>query len=782
MRRAVETFAGESPRTSPRLLPDSASQSAINARLLDGDLTAWRHFSTEKNLAGSGPVLTIAKIGPTEWMSWTAEVDVARGITPGDTTYRTYLTAPGFYAQPRFTNLALATTGAEPYPVTTRPLGVPAPDTPPTLAVGVDPNATTFSVNTLDEGNVLSTSWVKSADRGGSTAAIVYQRATAGNPAPCYALQYDEIHNEGEQPYCYRNFGTEAATVVHASVDFMCDRSTDYMQAILQMVSSLAGYGIQIRYQQGLLLIHTSSGWSPYAVAEAARVAAAGVTAGLWYTLTADISTNGDGTKTVVAGLYLGSAQIATVTATVNAAFGNYFGFTNGTGDDAADIYETNYDNLLVQAGGPSGYVPSNLATSYVYTFVNDLAQESAPSLPSNTVLRPDGIAVTVTTPTGIPTGVDTAYGIATKRIYRAVTGSSGTAYQFVAEVPLAQADYIDTLTDSELGEVLPSDNWALPPTDLEGILALPNGVMAGFAKNQLCLSAQNHPHAWPVEYRLNTDTDIVGIANIDTTVVIGTQSFVYIASGNDPANYSMAKFEVPYAAAAKLSFTYLTGLGVVFAGTDGLMAVAGPGQVRNLTERVFTLRQWRALAPSSIRAVAHNDIYWMFYTSVAGEKGCFAIDMKDTGFGVVPMSFHATAAWVDPLTDKLFLVLDSLNEPDDGALPDPPMGVAYTTGTTIFEFEGNSAQSLTYRWRSKLWLLERPATMSVAQVRAGDYDNLVVRYFGDGEELAGSGVVTGQTEYLVGGDDTYRSVEIEITGTSTVRSVQVAEDMLELS
>ena len=35
---------------------------------------------------------------------------------PGDTTYRTYLTSPDLYSEPRFTNYALATTGAEPFP------------------------------------------------------------------------------------------------------------------------------------------------------------------------------------------------------------------------------------------------------------------------------------------------------------------------------------------------------------------------------------------------------------------------------------------------------------------------------------------------------------------------------------------------------------------------------------------------------------------------------------------------------------------------------------------
>ena len=142
---------------------------------------------------------------------------------------------------------------------------------------------------------------------------------------------------------------------------------------------------------------------------------------------------------------------------------------------------------------------------------------------------------------------------------------------------------------------------------------------MVGFRRNQLCFSAQNRPHAWPVRYRLNTDTDIVGIGNIDATVVIGTQSFPYVASGNDPAAYSMAKFEVPQACVSKRSFAYLTGIGVVFASPDGLIAVSGVGQVRNLTESIFTREQWQALEPESIVAVAHDDVYHFYYGTDTG-------------------------------------------------------------------------------------------------------------------------------------------------------------------
>jgi hypothetical protein len=394
-------------------------------------------------------------------------------------------------------------------------------------------------------------------------------------------------------------------------------------------------------------------------------------------------------------------------------------------------------------------------------------------------VLRPDGLSVTVTTPVAIPSGISTDYGINRKRIYRAATGNLGTVFRFVTEINLATADYIDELTDSELGETLPSELWALPPADLQGILALPNGTMAGFSKNQLCLSAQNYPHAWPVEYRLNTDTGIVGIGNVDTTVVIGTESFVYIASGNDPAAYSMAKLEVPYACVSKRSFAYLTGIGVVFAGPDGLMAVSGPGQVRNLTDPVFTREQWQALNPSSIRGVSHNDVYWMFWES-GSLRGCYGLDMKSTGAGVVQMAFHASAAHVDPIEDKMYLVLDEDNEPDDVLLPEPAAPPVHIDGRTIFEFEGDPVTRMNYRWRSKLWLLEHPTWMSVFQVRAESYDNILLRIYGDGVQVEDL-VIESETEFVVSAVDAYTTLEVEVLGSSPIRVIQGAEDIKEL-
>ena len=85
----------------------------------------------------------------------------------------------------------------------------------------------------------------------------------------------------------------------------------------------------------------------------------------------------------------------------------------------------------------------------------------------------------------------------------------------------------------------------------------------------------------------------------------------------------------------------------------------------------------------------------------------------------------------------------------------------------------------MNYRWRSKLWLAP-PTAFSVAQVRAEDYDNLLVRFYANGAQLYET-VVAQETEFVLPMADSATQFEIEILGTSPVRVVQMAEDVQEL-
>lgn len=620
MQVGTDSFRGELPRLTPRALPDNASQDATNARLVTGDATAWQQLLLAKSLAMTAPVGTIAKIGPDgDWMSFEGDVDVARGIIPGDTTYRTYLTGPEF-DRPQWTNLDMATTGSEPFPVLTRPLGVPAPDTAPTVTAGIDPNSTTFNVDVIDEGGQFDSWTVQSPSTdtftGGYTSLCVAE-PSFGRPSPSYSLRgANNNFQNGVQAFMHKDFGTTNCTVVRTVIDFLMssDVTPGYIGSFGVFVQATAdGGGIFIgghNQDSGQMFMQLATQYSSYGMTLLKLVGGIPWTIDQWYTMEVTNVTNADGTQTITVSVYLGSVQITGMQITGTFTTGTHVGFLSQQTQDG----KTYYDNILVQGSGSTGYVPVNTATSYVYRFTNDVNESSAPSFASATVLRPDGVSTTVTTPTDLPSGISSEWGITKKQIFRSVTGDTGTIFRFVAEIPLEQADYVDTLATTELGDALDSQGWDLPPADMRGILALPNGVMVGFSKNQLCFSAQNRPHAWPVNYRLNTDTDIVGIGAIDTTVVIGTQSFPYIASGVDPAAFGMAKLEVQQACVAKRSVVPLLGIGVVFASPDGLVSVLGPGQVRNLTEDIFTREQWQALAPETIIAASHDNVYHFFY------------------------------------------------------------------------------------------------------------------------------------------------------------------------
>jgi hypothetical protein len=525
----------------------------------------------------------------------------------------------------------------------------------------------------------------------------------------------------------YRNFGSENCNVFRMAFDFNMLSGTGYGMVGVNVQNTSVGDGIQVLWLSDAgLAIQIADSWLYPGGGALAVNAAVGLAAGTWYTCEITVLANSDGTQTVTASVSLGSAEIGSVSTTGTFNIGGYSGFAGCVNTGASAV--TFYDNIVVQGSGATGYTPISTATSYVYTYVNDIGEESAPSFASTTVLRPDGVSITVTTPTTTPSGTDPDYDIETKRIYRAVTGATGTYFRFVAEIALTTADYVDSLPDTELGEALDSEGWDLPPTGLKGLLALPNGVMAGFVGNQLCFSAQNHPHAWPTAYRLTVDTDIVAIGNIDTTVVLGTEAFPYLAIGTSPDAYSMTKLEVPQACVAKRSLAYLIGTGVVFASPDGLIAVAGNGNVRNLTSSVFTREQWQALVPESIVGVAHDDVYHFFYDTdpapvppvpPALEVTDFVVEVygpafPNTGYAEVTLNF--TGGSVD---------LDS----NDGPQPDAANWTATTptvsvyVKATITEQPGSGSFTLTGATGSWLALTtSRSWTLTTPTGAGGDY------------------------------------------------------------
>lgn len=648
MKLQVQSFRGEAPRVTPRGLPENAAQAAVNCRMQTGDLESWRQFVPEQALANTGPVQTIYKLNGA-WLSWDHQVDVARPLIPGDTTYRVYLTCPDLYTTPRWTNYAMATTGSAPFPVETRPLGVPGPDTAPTLAVGADPTPSSFSIDIEDAGNELATSWTYTPTvDNGTNGSSVRQRNDVGNPAPCYELEWQDWGDSGGLgTWQKRNFGIQNCNVCAMEFDVWLNDAGGISRVFAGLQRSETGKGISVGIQHNpdlggtgwVIQIGTYTTWyqGQYQSTVAQSPTFSGFAVNTWFRARVEAVKNAtDGTTAVTFTITDPSddSELVTLTATLTLdddAVGGWCGFTSGD-DQRGTPGTARIDNIRVTGTGSTGYVATNVATNYLFIYENDLLEPSAPSPVTADVLRPDGVAVTVTTPTTVPPEY-ADYQITTKAIFRAVTGDGGTVYKFVTRIPLAQADFVDNIRDEDTGPaVLISEEFDLPPDDLEGIIPLPNNCMAGFRKNQLCFSAEGYPHAWPVRYRKTIDTDIVAIANIDTTVVVGSKSFVYTATGSSPDAYSMSQPGEKQACLSKLGMIYVPKAGVAFPSPDGYQLCQGSaGAVQNLTEAIFTKRQWEALKPFSIIAAVHDDVLHWWYDTEAVLEGSDILDFQHT-------------------------------------------------------------------------------------------------------------------------------------------------------
>lgn len=100
---------------------------------------------------------------------------------------------------------------------------------------------------------------------------------------------------------------------------------------------------------------------------------------------------------------------------------------------------------------------------------------------------------------------------------------------------------------------------------------------------------------------------------------------------------------------------------------------------------------------------------------------------------------------------------------------------------SVIFEFDAVEGEPLARTWRGKLNLLERPTSFVMCQVKANDYSNILLRLYGDGALIIEVPVLN-KTEFTLPMSNEYESFEIEVYGTSSVQTIQVAEDVMELT
>lgn len=289
----------------------------------------------------------------------------------------------------------------------------------------------------------------------------------------------------------------------------------------------------------------------------------------------------------------------------------------------------------------------------YVVTWVNIYGEESAPTLPSSTATgNANGVwpVSNIKDPPLSPAYAPYAH----KFIYRSVTSASGvTTFYRVASVPLGTFTYSDngaTFPDSELVSRLPLETagWDIPPTDMQGFIAMPNGYLIGFKDNDIYFSESYHFHAWPPAYTQASEYRVVGLGVLGQTCVICTEGFPATITGARPVVASFTKFTTGEPALSRGSIVS-TPDGVLYASQNGLVIV-GPGGIANITEKIINREDWlRDYAPAHIRAVRFQNGYLAL------------CDVEDPSGGGGPENF---GFFIDP--SDLKVAITTLSEFDD--------------------------------------------------------------------------------------------------------------------
>ncbi|MCU4631032.1 hypothetical protein KTJ53_15425 [Acinetobacter variabilis] len=403
----------------------------------------------------------------------------------------------------------------------------------------------------------------------------------------------------------------------------------------------------------------------------------------------------------------------------------------------------------------------SDEARIYVYTYVSETGEESAPSPASPLIYSPhDNSTVTIgnlVTDTNASSGRLLKY----KRIYRSLTDSSGNAnLYFVGQIAISSSSFTDNLDSDAVNtsDPIPSITWDAPRQNMQGLNVTPKGVNYAFTDKIACFSEPYYPYAWPRDYEVTLQYEIVAMGHYEDYIICATTGTPYLISGIDPGSTSINELPLNEPCISKRSMVSMAKC-VCYASPNGIVMAYG-ATAKLISDSFFDKDTWTALKPESIHAVEHRGKYLFFYNNGV-KKGAYLFDPLQVDFGLVELDIWFKAATRQHQTEELFFLDDSRR---------------------IYKFEDTAAVKFPYTWRSKLFDVGGDgARLLACHVIADDYNNVKLNVYADGQ-LFYSKTVTSRRPFRLPNCSNRYDWQFEVIATSAVREISLAESMLELN
>ncbi|HBJ7176177.1 TPA: hypothetical protein LDI53_002476 [Salmonella enterica subsp. enterica serovar Chincol] len=388
----------------------------------------------------------------------------------------------------------------------------------------------------------------------------------------------------------------------------------------------------------------------------------------------------------------------------------------------------------------------------YTQTFVTAYGEEGPPGPPSMEATVKKGGSVDLTMQ---PPPLQNS-NITRQRIYRSASGGGNADFLLVTELDAGVLSFHDDLQTEQLGPVLETEHYVMPPDNMTGLCMMANGIAAGFAGNEVMFSEAFLPYAWPDSYRQTTAEDIVAIASIGTALVVATKGEPYLFSGVSPSNISGAKLPLTQACVSRQSMVVMDGF-VLYAGTNGLVSVSGDGNALIATEKIISPEQWREMFnPSSIKAYQYRGEYVARYTKTDGSQAVFIFSPQD--MDIRHMSTTFDTAYNDTATDTLYLVKGLELSVSQGANTPLPLV-----------------------WRSKTFIAQENTSFSCLRIKAPYPERVGISVFADGQPVIQLPPGSLRNSVLKLPPVTGREWYLEVSGFGQVERVTLSTSMPEM-
>lgn len=344
--------------------------------------------------------------------------------------------------------------------------------------------------------------------------------------------------------------------------------------------------------------------------------------------------------------------------------------------------------NALTVSTSGSVSSATSVTRLYVYTRVTDFGEESEPSPISNQVQWSDGVTVTLSGFQAAPAGRN----FTKQRIYRSQSGSSGGAnLYFIAERADSAADFTDTISATNFNEPLPSLDWNPPPDNLQGLVAMPNGIMVGYVGKDIYFSEQYRPHTFPVKYSLSANYDITGLSVSGSTLIVGTKGTPEVVGGTTPDSMTMQHIDLPMPCINTRGMVDM-GYATVFTSNDGLAQVQD-GVPNLISGPLLTRDQWQRFDP---KTMVCGQFYGRFYASYsyvdksgALEEGTLIFDITGQQPYLIRSQHRADAMFYDLKDNCLYMAI----------------------GSAIFQWDSLLSDNDLFTYRSKAYLTPEPTS-----------------------------------------------------------------------